>query len=62
MLLFQDNLQNRKFCPVGKLLPGVGVVILNDQLQAQPLGVAGEVSYRHSKLLLNCQYVGVAAL
>ena len=40
----QDNLRNRKFCPVGKLLPGVAVVIMNDELQPQPVGVAGEVS------------------
>lgn len=42
--VLQANLQNKKFCPVGKLLPGVKVVILNDDLEAQPRGVAGEVN------------------
>ena len=34
---------SRKFCPVGTLLPGVKVVILNKEHQRQPVGVSGEV-------------------
>ena len=36
-------MKSKKFCPVGKLLPGVQVVILNETLEPQPLGVSGEV-------------------
>ena len=39
----QGNIKEQKFCPVGKLLPGVSVVIMNDELEPQPMGVAGEV-------------------
>ncbi|XP_013419834.1 uncharacterized protein LOC106180401 [Lingula anatina] len=41
---YQDmKLEGRKFCPVGKLLPGVKVVILDDQMKPQPVGVPGEI-------------------
>ncbi|XP_077984922.1 uncharacterized protein LOC144439501 [Glandiceps talaboti] len=33
----------RKFCPVGKLLPGVQIVIMDDKLQPLPVGVPGEI-------------------
>jgi len=33
----------RKFCPVGKLLPGVQVVVMDDNMTVQPTGVRGEV-------------------
>ncbi|ELT91027.1 hypothetical protein CAPTEDRAFT_189369 [Capitella teleta] len=33
----------KKFCPVGKMLPGVEIAILNNEMQAQPVGVAGEI-------------------
>jgi len=33
----------RKFCPVGKLLPGVQVVVMDDNMAVQPTGVRGEV-------------------
>ena len=36
-------MKSKKFCPVGKLLPGVQVVVLNDKLELQPVGVSGEV-------------------
>ncbi|ELT87526.1 hypothetical protein CAPTEDRAFT_186995 [Capitella teleta] len=42
----------KKFCPVGKLLPGVKIVILNDEMQAQPVGVAGEIYIGGPKLAL----------
>ena len=31
------------FCPVGKLLPGVQVVVMDDNMTVQPTGVRGEV-------------------
>ncbi|XP_046580237.1 linear gramicidin synthase subunit D-like [Haliotis rubra] len=34
---------SRKFCPVGKLLPGVRVAILNEDQQIQPVGMPGEI-------------------
>ena len=37
-----DN-NKRKFCPVGKLLPGVYVAIMDDDLKPLPVGVSGEV-------------------
>ena len=44
MLSFhQGNVTKRKYCPVGKLLPGVHVVIMDENLQPQPVSVAGEV-------------------
>ena len=39
----QEQVSDKKFCPVGKLLPGVHVVILDANLKPQPLGVPGEV-------------------
>ncbi|GFG29417.1 hypothetical protein Cfor_02618 [Coptotermes formosanus] len=33
----------RKFCPVGKLLPEVQVVVMDDNMTAQPAGVRGEI-------------------
>jgi len=39
----KSNLKNTKFCPVGKLLPGVSVVILNEKEEPQPKGVSGEI-------------------
>ena len=35
--------KNKKFCPVGKLVPGVQAVVVNEDLQPQPAGVVGEV-------------------
>uniref|UniRef100_A0A1I8I4I0 Fatty acid synthase n=2 Tax=Macrostomum lignano TaxID=282301 RepID=A0A1I8I4I0_9PLAT len=35
--------ERRKFCPVGWLLPGVQVVILDEALNPQPVGAAGEI-------------------
>ena len=43
-LLFQSDVTSRKYCPVGKVLPGgVQVYIMNEELTVQPVGVAGEV-------------------
>ena len=36
-----DN--KRKFCPVGKLLPGVYVAIMDENLKPLPVGLSGEV-------------------
>lgn len=33
----------RKFCPVGKLLPGVHVLVMDDKMNVEPVGVRGEV-------------------
>jgi hypothetical protein len=33
----------RKFCPVGKLLPGVHVLVMDDEMNVEPVGVSGEV-------------------
>lgn len=32
-----------KFCPVGKLLPGVHVLVMDDKQNVEPVGVKGEV-------------------
>lgn len=45
MLFPQEELTKRKFCPVGKLLPGVTVLIMNSDLEPQPVGVSGEVRW-----------------
>jgi hypothetical protein len=33
----------RKFCPVGKLLPGVQIVVMDAEMNVEPVGVRGEV-------------------
>jgi hypothetical protein len=33
----------RKFCPAGKLLPGVHVLVMDDKMNVEPVGVRGEV-------------------
>lgn len=33
----------RKFCPVGKVMSGVHIVIFNEEKQVQPVGASGEV-------------------
>lgn len=45
---FQEELSDsdenkRKFCPVGKLLPGVYVAIMDDNLKPLPVGLSGEI-------------------
>ena len=35
--------EERKYCPVGKLLDGVSIAILDDNMTLQPVGVAGEI-------------------
>ena len=42
--VYQKNAQSKKFCPVGQLLPGVSVVIMDNGLRSQPVGVPGEVT------------------
>ncbi|XP_076468299.1 uncharacterized protein LOC143299079 isoform X1 [Babylonia areolata] len=38
-----DSLMARKFCPVGKVIQGVHVVILGDDGKPQPVGCSGEI-------------------
>lgn len=33
----------KKFCPVGALLPGVHVIIMDEDMNVQPIGAPGEV-------------------
>ena len=40
----QKSGKSRKFCPVGKLLPGVHCVIMDEDYNVQPVGSPGEVS------------------
>ena len=42
----QDALTSRKFCPVGRVIPGVQIVILDEDMKPQPVGSSGEVSFR----------------
>jgi hypothetical protein len=37
-----------KFCPVGKLLPGVEVVVMDDNMMTKPTGVRGEVTHHRA--------------
>ncbi|ELT98363.1 hypothetical protein CAPTEDRAFT_224942 [Capitella teleta] len=39
----KGNVLDKKFCTVGKLLPGTQVFIMNDEMEAQPVGVAGQI-------------------
>ncbi|XP_050415332.1 uncharacterized protein LOC126829469 isoform X1 [Patella vulgata] len=39
----KETLLSRKFCPVGRVLPGVEVVILNDDMVPQSIGLPGEI-------------------
>ncbi|CAC5423035.1 Uncharacterized oxidoreductase SA2266,Uncharacterized oxidoreductase MXAN_5909,Uncharacterized oxidoreductase SSP1627 [Staphylococcus saprophyticus subsp. saprophyticus ATCC 15305 _ NCTC 7292],Uncharacterized oxidoreductase Lmo0432,Uncharacterized oxidoreductase SAR2567,Uncharacterized oxidoreductase SACOL2488,Uncharacterized oxidoreductase Lin0452,Uncharacterized oxidoreductase SAS2370,Uncharacterized oxidoreductase SSP0419 [Staphylococcus saprophyticus subsp. saprophyticus ATCC 15305 _ NCTC 7292] [Mytilu len=41
--LFQDALKTRKFCPVGNILPGVNLVIMDKDQKVQPVGASGEI-------------------
>ncbi|KAK7873449.1 hypothetical protein R5R35_000229 [Gryllus longicercus] len=35
--------EQRKFCPVGKVLPGVHIIIMDEELNIQPVGAPGEI-------------------
>ena len=37
-------MMSRKFCPVGHILKGVEIIILDDEGNQQPVGKSGEVS------------------
>ncbi|XP_029644001.1 linear gramicidin synthase subunit D [Octopus sinensis] len=39
----KDAFESRKFSPVGKHLPNVDIVIMNENLEHQPVGVSGEI-------------------
>jgi hypothetical protein len=54
VISFQGEFGNKKFCPVGNLLPGVHVVIFDDEMQPQPVGVAGEVSINYHYHIFFC--------
>ena len=45
------DMERRKFCPVGKILNEVQVVILDNDLNQMPIGMPGEV-YRRILYLL----------
>jgi len=49
-MFLQEDLTSRKFCPVGRLLPGVKVYIMGEDMTPKPVGVAGEVSHLTSGL------------
>ncbi|VDI14878.1 Hypothetical predicted protein [Mytilus galloprovincialis] len=38
-----DALKTRKFCPVGNILPGVNLVIMDKDQKIQPVGASGEI-------------------
>lgn len=42
--LSEKDDMKRKFCPVGKLLPGVYVAIMDDDLKPLPVALSGEVN------------------
>ncbi|XP_076070735.1 uncharacterized protein LOC143042341 [Mytilus galloprovincialis] len=45
-LYFKENmdaLKTRKFCPVGNILPGVNLVIMDKDQKIQPVGASGEI-------------------
>ncbi|XP_052077190.1 uncharacterized protein LOC127715191 [Mytilus californianus] len=45
-LYFKENmdaLKTRKFCPVGNILPGVNLVIMDKDQKVQPVGASGEI-------------------
>ncbi|KAK7495228.1 hypothetical protein BaRGS_00013410, partial [Batillaria attramentaria] len=39
----KESMSSRKFCPVGKVLPGVHVVIIGEEGRPLPVGVSGEI-------------------
>ncbi|KAL4230934.1 hypothetical protein ACF0H5_011308 [Mactra antiquata] len=39
----KDALVTRKFCPVGKVIPGVHIVIVDSDMKQQPVGSSGEI-------------------
>ena len=44
--LFQieDAVKTKTFCPVGTLLPHVYAIVMDDNLNPQPMGAVGQVS------------------
>ncbi|XP_064637306.1 uncharacterized protein LOC135493708 isoform X2 [Lineus longissimus] len=38
-----ERIKDRKFSPVGKVLPGVQIAIMNEKLKPQPVGISGEI-------------------
>lgn len=39
----KDALEKRKFCPAGRILPGVTIVIMDEEGKPQPVGSSGEI-------------------
>jgi len=37
------HVEPSKFCPAGKLLPGVRIFVMDDNMNVQPIGITGEV-------------------
>ncbi|RUS78344.1 hypothetical protein EGW08_013895 [Elysia chlorotica] len=40
---FEESLMSRKFCPVGHILEGVKIIILDNEGNQQPVGMSGEI-------------------
>ncbi|KAH9494553.1 hypothetical protein Btru_019837 [Bulinus truncatus] len=40
---FKESLMTRKFCPVGHIMEGVEIIILNKENKVQPVGMSGEI-------------------
>ncbi|KAK6976349.1 linear gramicidin synthase subunit D [Biomphalaria glabrata] len=40
---FKESLLARKFCPVGHIMEGVEIIILNQDNKVQPVGMSGEI-------------------
>ena len=49
--LSEKDDMKRKFCPVGKLLPGVYVAIMDDDLKPLPVALPGEVNSACKKVV-----------
>jgi len=49
--LSEKDDMKRKFCPVGKLLPGVYVAIMDDDLKPLPVALPGEVNLACKKVV-----------
>lgn len=50
-------MKTRKFCPVGNILPGVNLVIMDKDQKVQPVGASGEVIITY--LIMAALYVPI---
>ena len=56
--LSEKDDMKRKFCPVGKLLPGVYVAIMDDDLKPLPVALPGEVNSACKKVVSDSPGLG----